>query len=94
MELLRKRPLFLRFPFEYPYHDDDGKGIFIKQSAAGMKASNFFHLDNRLAVGSRHNERGAYEAWDDKKYRKMILGAFWTLDKNVLDYIKNTLASV
>ena len=87
LELLRKRPLFLRFPFEYPYHDDDGKGIFIKQSADGMKASNFFHLDNRLAVGSRHNERDAYEAWDDKKYRKMILGAFWTLDKNVLEYI-------
>lgn len=90
LELIRKSPVYYRFDFNYPVVDpNDKRGYFIKQSNDGMKSSNYFHLDTRLDVGSRHNPMGAVEAWKDKKYRKVILDAFWTMD-NQLDYVDTT----
>lgn len=82
-ELIRTNmPIFYKFDFKN-VKPLDTESYFIKSSNDGNKASNYFFQKHRLGVGSRHQEESPYEAWANKKYRKKIMEAFWSLEKNI-----------
>ena len=73
LKFIKRGEFFHRYDYTTPFSD-----IYIGSSLAGLKSSNHFNFDARMACDSI-NSPSPYRTWATHKFRKSMLGALFSL---------------
>jgi len=79
LKYIKRGEFFHRYDYTTPFSD-----IYIGSSLAGLKSSNYFNFQARMACDSI-NSPSPYRTWRTHKFRKSMLGALFSLKLDKVD---------